>query len=211
MRKRQASLSAHRNQGSSDPRNRTGRTPDLRVQDQPGGRRDFGPRAATGPREASASTGSGRTGLRLGSCEPGNDPGLRSMDLPGGTRASAPDPAGRGTKGFGRRCPPGWEEKLRLRNRQRRTARASALSGSPRGNRKEASACGWTPEEAGPWLCSSGLGSGRRPSKQPSAGDAASAGSSATGQWGPAAMPAPIIFGASGPLQNRARRISKRR
>jgi hypothetical protein len=79
------------------------------------------------------------------------------MDLPGGTRASAPDPARRGTKGFGRRCPPGWEEKLRLRNRQRRTARASALSGSPRGNRKEASASGWTPEDAGPWLGSSEL------------------------------------------------------
>jgi hypothetical protein len=58
------------------------------------------------------------------------------MDLPGGTRASVLDPAGRGTEGFGRRCPPRQEEKLRLRNRRRRTARASALSGSPRGNRK---------------------------------------------------------------------------
>jgi hypothetical protein len=58
-----------RNQRPSGSRNRTGRTPDLRVQDQPGRRRDFGSRAATGEEGASAPDMSGRTGFRPGSCE----------------------------------------------------------------------------------------------------------------------------------------------
>jgi hypothetical protein len=73
-------------------------------------------------------------GFGPGAANPAMTQGLAPMDLPGGTKASALDPAGRGTEGFGRKCPPKQEEKLRLRNRQRRTARASALSGSPRGN-----------------------------------------------------------------------------
>ena len=51
--------------------NRTGGTPDLRFRTCPGGKRDFGQRAATGGEGASASDLSGRTGLRPGSCETG--------------------------------------------------------------------------------------------------------------------------------------------
>ena len=49
----------------------TGGTPGLRVQDSSGGKRDFGPRAATGGTGASAPDLSGRTGFRPGSCETG--------------------------------------------------------------------------------------------------------------------------------------------
>jgi hypothetical protein len=140
--------SAHRNQGSSDLRNRTGGTPDLRVQDRPGRKRDFGSRAATGSEGASASEGSGRTGLRLGSCEPGRDPGLTLMDLSGGTRASALDPAGRGTKGFGRRNRQSGKRSFGFESAKRRTARASALTGSLRGN----------PKRLRPWRDSGGCG-----------------------------------------------------
>jgi hypothetical protein len=49
------------------------------------------------------------------------------------------------------------------------------------------------------------LSPGLRPSKPPVAGETASAGSSAKRQWGPAAMPAAIIFGRSRPLQTCSR------
>lgn len=89
------------------------------------------------------------------------------MDLPGGTGASVLDPARRGTEGFGRTCPPRREEKLRLRLRQRRTARASALTGSPRGNLKRLRP--WMdPGGSGTWPGLSGLGlSGLRPWSPP--------------------------------------------
>lgn len=117
------------------------------------------------------------------------------MDLPGGTRASALDPAGRGTKGFGRRCLPKVGRGASASKPPRRTARASALTGSPRGNRKEASASDGPRRTRDLGLAFRGLRPGFRPSKPPGAGGLASAGSSATGKWGPAAMPAPIIFG----------------
>ena len=77
------------------------------------------------------------------------DPGLRSMDLPGGTEASAEDPAGRGTEGFGSRIRQGGKRNASSESAKRRTARASALSGSPRGNLESGFGRGWTPEEAG--------------------------------------------------------------
>jgi len=113
--------------------NHPGRTPDLRVQDQPGGKRDFGQRAATGEEEVSASELPGRTGFRPGSCETGgprtsvhgrqaepeasaedpaiNGPELRPRDRDGGKRdVSSEPPNGE---------PPGLRP----------------WSGSPRGNR----------------------------------------------------------------------------
>ncbi len=56
------------------------------------------------------------------------------MDLSGGTMASAEDPAASGTKGFGRRNRPGGMKDFGPKSAKRRTARASALTGSPRGN-----------------------------------------------------------------------------
>jgi hypothetical protein len=96
------------------------------------------PRAVTGGEGASASCPSGRTGsFGFRELRNGRDPGLRSMDLPGGTRASAPDPAASGTKGFGRRNRQSGKKDFGPKSAKRRTARASALTGSPRGNRTE--------------------------------------------------------------------------
>lgn len=124
-----------RNQEPSGSRNRTGGTP------------DFGP----GPVRRKARLRPARRHRRIrsfgflfagqdrgfgpGSCETRQGPGLRFMDLPGGTGASAPDPAGRGTKGFGRRNRQGGNRDFGSRFAERRTAGASAPSGSPRGHR----------------------------------------------------------------------------
>ena len=55
---------------------------------------------------------------------------------PGGTEASAEDPAGLRNRGFGLRNREGGNGSASSESAERRTARASALSGSPRGNRR---------------------------------------------------------------------------
>jgi hypothetical protein len=113
------------------------------------GHRIFGSR--TSPAESEASAGalpparkelrfrkrSGRTGFRSGSCEPGVDPGLRLMAMP------------RRNQGFGRgscrtrfrglrpmKTGMARKRDASSKSAERRTARASALTGSQRGNRK---------------------------------------------------------------------------
>jgi len=156
----------------------------------PGGKRDFGQRVAAGGK-----------GLRPRSV--GQDRasawGLRT----GGPSVSAHGPSG-GTKGFGPRIPAGCgegasaleprrqeQEAQAFRSAERRTARASALSGSPRGNPirlrpgKEPRRERWmSPRLIHPF------------SKPPRMWNASPPrlGSNRKGQWGPAAMPAPIIL-----------------
>ena len=89
---------------------------------------------------------SGRTGLRPGSCEPGGtqdaspwtcqaEPSALSRKDPAGSKAGLRSGGGKaGTEGFG------------SRSAKRRTARASALTGSPRGTGRRASARRRTPE-----------------------------------------------------------------
>ena len=120
----------------------------------------------------------------------GKDPGLRLMDLSGGTGASALDPAASGTKGFGRRNRQSGNRDFGSESAKRRTARASALTGSPRGNRIELRLLSDS-GGSGAWACP-----GFRHSKPPGAkGLAFQARSDAKGQWGLAARSAPIIFG----------------
>jgi hypothetical protein len=105
----------------------------------PGQKRDFGQRIATGEIGASASDLPGRTrASALGAAKRQGTQGFGSWILSGGTRTSVLDPAGRGTKGFGRRDRQGKEAKASaFKSAERRTAGASAPSGSPRGNRIE--------------------------------------------------------------------------
>jgi hypothetical protein len=103
----------------------------LRSRTCPGGRRGFGQRLR---------------GLR----NRGN-PGLRLMDPSGGTRASAMDPAGSELAGFGLRRRQGGKRDFGSESAERRTAGASAPSGSPRGNRNELRLLR-TPEDAEPGL-----------------------------------------------------------
>jgi hypothetical protein len=111
----------------------SGGTPDLRVQDRPGGKRDFGPGAATGEEGASASTCRAGPGLGPGAAKPA-DQGLRSMAVRRnrgfgrGSRHQRNRSFGRGTAMGGKRDasskPPNGEPPgLR------------PWSGSPRGNR----------------------------------------------------------------------------
>ena len=122
----------------SGGREATGGTPDLRVQDQPGGKRDFGSGAATGKEGASAPDLPGRTGFRPGSCETGG-PRTSVHGRQAETEASAEDPAiiGTGASAEG----PRWGEAGReFQTAERRTARASALVGEPAGKPAPASA-----------------------------------------------------------------------
>lgn len=169
------------------PADRPGRTPDLRIQDQPGGKRCL--RAGALPparKELRLRTWSGRTGFRPGSCEPGVDPGLRLMAMSGGTRGF-----GRGscrTRFHGPRsmkAPMAWKRNASSESAERRTVRASALSGSHRGNlrgfgpdglrRMRGQDLSWSPRL-----------------EKAHCGRPASAEPDAKGQWGPAAMPGPI-------------------
>ena len=104
------------------------------VQDLSGGKRDFGQRIATGGNGISILDLSGRTGFRPGSCEAA-DPGPRSWTVRQ-TEASAEDPAAAGPK-LRLAGPRGGHRDFGSGSAERRTARASALTGSPRGNRKE--------------------------------------------------------------------------
>jgi len=112
-----------------------GGTPDLRVQDPSGGKRDFGPRAATG-----GPWGFGSGILRAG---PGFGPGAAKQANPGLRLMDARRNRGFGSgscrtrnRGFGpRTAKAGTGTQVPIR--RRRTARASALSGSQRGNRKK--------------------------------------------------------------------------
>jgi hypothetical protein len=107
----------------SGRREAAGGTPDLRVQDQPGGKRDFGLSAATGGEGASALALPGRTGLRPGSCETG------------GPRASAHDR--QAEPRLRPRIPPSTAPKLRPRDRDggKRDASSEPPNGEPPGLR----------------------------------------------------------------------------
>lgn len=131
--------SAHRSPGDLRARGKpSGGTPDLRVQDQPGGKRDFGQRAATGGEGASAPDMPGRTGFRPGSCETGG-PRTSVHDRQAEPEASAEDPAIIGTRASAEG--PRWgEEGREFQTAERRTARASALVGEPAGKPAPASA-----------------------------------------------------------------------
>src|SRR6185295_4148344 len=110
-------------------------------------RQDNGLRFRTCPAESGTSvnaTPPDGKGLRsrIGRAGPGFGPGAAKSaeprisvhGLPGGTRASARDPAGSVVKGFGRRRRQGRKTNFGSKFAKRRTARASALSGSQRGN-----------------------------------------------------------------------------
>jgi hypothetical protein len=200
MRWRQASESAHPepillrgnsgpapDQRPSGPRNGPGRTPDLRIQDQPGRKRCL--RASALPpaqkelrfRRGRAGPGFGpgaanqawTQGFGLWPCQA--EPRLRPRILPDAvSRASAGEIA-----------------RARKRNAssesaERRTARASALTGSPRGTLKGLR----------PWTDSGGCGARTQfwlpPLETAHCERPASAEPDAKGQWGPAAMPGPI-------------------
>src|SRR4029078_4235472 len=104
----------------------------------PGGKRDFGPGAATGEEGASASQLPGRTGFRPGSCETG-EPRNSVHGRQAAPEASAEDPAIIGTKASAEG--PRWgEEGREFRTAERRTARASALVGERAGKQATDSA-----------------------------------------------------------------------
>jgi hypothetical protein len=88
----------------------------------------------------------------FGGCENGRDPGLRLMDLPGGTRASALDPAGRGTEGFGWRNRQGKEAEPRFQIRQAANRRGLGPDGEPDGETGSSFGSLRTPEDARPGL-----------------------------------------------------------
>ena len=88
-------------QGSSDRRNGSGGTPDLRIEDQPGRRRCL--------RTSALPPAQKELRLRRGRAGPGFGPGAANQTGPrasahgpsGGTKASAEDPAGGNVEGFG--------------------------------------------------------------------------------------------------------------
>ena len=125
------------------------------------------------------------------------------MDLSGGTRASALDPDRNGTEGFGRRTRKGGKRDFGSKSAERRTAGASAPSGSPPGKPDWVSAPFGLRRKR-----SQGFGLGLRNLETALRECLASqARSDAKGQWGPAAMPAPItVWGSpyfSGPKTQR--------
>ena len=143
-----------------------------------------GERAATGSEGASAPEGSGRTGSRSGSCEPGG-PRASAHGPSGGTEASAEDPAGRGITDFGPGNRQGKEEEREFRIRRAANRQGFGPDGEPAGKPEGLRPQG-TPEDAGP---------GPVPVtalEKAHCGRPASAEPDAKGQWGPAAMPGPI-------------------
>jgi hypothetical protein len=126
----------NRDRMPSGGRNRAGRTPDLRVQDQPDGKRDFGSRAVTGMEEASAFEISGRTGFRPGSCETAGTRGFGSWTCQAEPRLRPRIPR-QPHQGFGGGVATAGTEGASPRSAERRTAKASALTGSQRGTPKE--------------------------------------------------------------------------
>ena len=142
-----------------------------------------GERAATGSEGASAPEGSGRTGSRPGSCEPGG-PRASAHGPSGGTEASAEDPAGRGITDFGPGNRQGKEEEREFRIRRAANRQGFGPDGEPAGKPEGLRPQG-TPEDAGP---------GPVPVtalEKAHCGRPASAEPDAKGQWGPAAMPGP--------------------
>lgn len=199
MRWRQASTSAHPEPAFLRDRRGGFRTKGLRA-GGPGrpdtGSSDRGParqramssdkRAATGSEGTSVPEGSGRTGFRPGSCEPGMDPELRLMAMSGGTKASAEDPAQREFTGFGPGKRQGREEGREFRIRRAANRQGFGPVGEPPGKPEEASALNGLRRMRGQdlsWLARLETAHCERP---------ASAEPDAKGQWGPAAMPGPI-------------------
>ena len=83
------------------PEERTGGTPDLRIQDQPGRKRCLRT-SALPPAQKELRFRRGRAGpASARELRTGMDPRLRLMAMSGGTRASARDPAGRALRCFG--------------------------------------------------------------------------------------------------------------
>ena len=124
------------------------------------GRRDTGP-SGSGPARRKAGFRSARrhrrkrASARICRAGPGFGPGAANgrprisvHGLPGGTEASAEDPAGCGTGGLGFRNREGGKRNASSKSAKRRTARASALVGEPAGKPGNGFGRGWTPEEA---------------------------------------------------------------
>jgi hypothetical protein len=127
---------------------RPGRTPDLRIRDQPGSKRCLRA-SALPPAQKELRLRRGRAGPGFG---PGAanqaGPGVSAHGLSGGTEALAEDPAGRENGSFGFRDCQGRKRNASSTSAERRTVRAPALSGSHRGHLKGLP--GRTPEDARP-------------------------------------------------------------
>ena len=174
-------------QGSPDRRNGTGGTPDLRIEDQPGRKRDLRigalPPAQKGLR------------LRRGRAGPGFGPGAANQAAPRGfglmDRQAEPEASARGScrRRHQRlrplKTPRAWKRNASSDTAERRTVRASALSGSHRGHQEGFGPNGLrrTRGQDLSWL---------PPLEKAHPGRPASAEPDEKGQWGPAAMPGPI-------------------
>ena len=131
------------------PAERTGRTPDLRIQDQPGRRRCL--------RTGALPPAQKELRLRRGRAGPGFGPGAANQTGPrasahgpsGGTKASAEDPAG-GDVGISvHDDAKGQEEEREFRIRRAANRQGFGPDGEPSGT-PEGLRPGGTPEEAGP-------------------------------------------------------------
>ncbi len=119
------------------PAERTGGTPDLRIQDRPGRKRCLRASALPPVRKGLRfRRGRAGPGFGLGAANPVWTQGFGSWPCQGGTKASAEDPAGRecGVSALEERK--AGKRDASSESAERRTVRASALSGSQRGNRK---------------------------------------------------------------------------
>jgi hypothetical protein len=113
------------------------------------------------------------------------DPAFRRMTMSGGTEASAEDPAGRDFGSFGSRARQGKEAGLTFQIRRAANRQGFGPVGEPPGT-PEGLRPRRTPEDAGQgslWLPRLETAHRERP---------VSADPDTKGQWGPAAMPAPI-------------------
>ena len=132
---------------------------------------------------------SGRTGFRPGSCETAGTQGFGSWTCQAEPEGFGLfDPAGRGTGGFGRRNRQGRKRSFGFNLRQAANRRGFGPGRGARGETGTGFGPGWTPEEARPGLRSwfERLETARRECL------AFPAWFEAKGQWGPAAMSAPI-------------------
>ena len=192
MRKRQASSSAHRFPSDLRARGKpAGGTPDLRVQDQPGGKRNFGSSAATGKKALRRRlTGQDRVSTR----ELRN---RRSQDFgpwpSGGTRGFGRGSRHQRIRSFGRGNCDGGKRDVSSEPPNGEPPGLRPWSGSPRGNRFRLR-LEMDPGGSGAGTPGSGAATRNRPCGTPCLPGQVSA----TGQWGPAATPAPItVWGAS--------------
>ena len=189
MRKRQASRSAHPGPRAFGPEGTDRRDTGPSVQDLSGGSGTSvsAPPPATEGASALDVVGQDRASAR--ELRNRRDPGFRSMALPGGT------------EGFGSRIPPDADPKAsaggtaragkqerKFQIRRAANRQGFGPDGEPAGKPERASGLRRTPEGAGPEppVRHSALEIAQRVCL------ASQARFAATGQWGPAAMPAPI-------------------